>query len=152
MHIDFFIDVINDHLNKEAVIYGDIVYTYKDLLDKINYWQEVVKKDIPSGSVVALQSDFNPDSIGLLLSLIENNNIIVPLSNNLKDSDEKLEIAEVEYIIKIHDSNYESNRTEYVASHKLIRKIKENEIPGIIIFSSGSTGEPKLPYMILHDS
>jgi long-chain acyl-CoA synthetase len=148
MYIDYLLSVIKNNSLKEAIIYKDITYNYEYLYQKIEFWQKKIKKDIVPGAVVALQSNFSPDSIGILLSLIENMNVIVPLNKKLKDVNNKLKLAEVEYSIILDENVYECNKTYIVSTHKLIQKIKTKNKPGIIVFSSGSTGEPKAA---LHD-
>ena len=143
MFIDFIIQKFKNNLKKEAIICDDNIYSYKYLLDKYYFWKDFLNKRIKKGKVVAVQADYNPDSITLMLALIENANIFVPFSHSNKDIKKKLEIAEAEYFIKFKKSDYNLIETNIKASHNLIKKLKQRNHPGIIVFSSGSTGEPK---------
>ncbi|MBU1101713.1 MAG: fatty acid--CoA ligase family protein [Bacteroidetes bacterium] len=148
MYIDHFIDKMLKNADKEAVIYKDEIYSYGYLNERIGYWQSIIRKDIVPGAVVALQSDFNTDAISILLALIENSNVIVPINIQSKDVTNKLRVAEVEDHILFDCNGYKHTKTENISIHKYIQQLKDSSKPGIIIFSSGSTGEPKAA---LHD-
>ena len=143
MFIDFILQKFKDNLIKEAIIYNDKTYKYAYLLERYTYWKDFLNEKINKGSVVAVQADYNPDSITLMLALIENENIFVPFSYSNKDVEKKIEIAEAEYFIKFDKTNYHFEKTGIKSTHSLIKTIKDIKHPGIIIFSSGSTGEPK---------
>lgn len=143
MFIDFIIQKLKDNLKKEAIICDDNIYSYKYLLNRYYFWKNFLNKRIKKGKIVAVQADYNPDSVTLMLALIENANIFVPFSHSNKDIKKKLEIAEAEYFIKFTNFNFNLIETNIKASHNLIKKLKQRKHPGIIVFSSGSTGEPK---------
>lgn len=143
MFIDFIIQKFKDNLKKEAIICDNKVYSYKYLLNRYYFWRDFLNKSIKKGKVVAVQADYNPDSITLMLALIENANIFVPFNHSNKNIKKKLEIAEAEYFIKFKKFNYNLIETNIKVSHNLIKKLKQRNHPGIIVFSSGSTGEPK---------
>lgn len=143
MFIDFIIQKFKDNLKKEAIICDNKIYSYKYLLNRYYFWKDFLNKRIKKGKVVAVQADYNPDSVTLMLALIENANIFVPFSHSNKDIKKKLEIAEAEFFIKFKNFDYNLIETNIKASHNLIKKLKQRNHPGIIVFSSGSTGEPK---------
>lgn len=143
MFIDFIIQKFKDNLKKEAIICDNKIYSYEYLLNRYYFWKNFLNKRIKKGKVIAVQADYNPDSVTLMLALIENANIFVPFSHSNKDIKKKLEIAEAEYFIKFKNINYNLIETNIKASHNLIKKLKQRNHPGIIVFSSGSTGEPK---------
>lgn len=143
MSVDFIIQKFKDNLKKNAIIYNNNTYNYNYLLERYYYWKDFLNKKINKGNVVAIQADYNPDSITLMLALIENENIFVPFSYSNKNIEKKLKISEAEYFIKFDESDYQFNKTGIKATHSLINTLKDLKHPGIIIFSSGSTGEPK---------
>ena len=149
MHINFIINRFKESLDKEAVIWNNSVYDYRYLLERYEFWLDFLQKNTPKGSVVAVRADYNPDSISLMLALIENGNIFVPFSFANKDIDEKIQSAEVEHYIKFDKKgNFEFINTGIKATHKLIEELRKRKHPGVIVFSSGSTGKPKAA---LHD-
>ncbi len=149
MYIDFIIDRFKENLDNEAVIWNDKVYNYRYLLERYEFWLDFLRGNTKSGSVVAVRADYNPDSISLMLALIENGNIFVPFSFANKDIEEKIQSAEVEHYIKFdQNGDFRFIDTEIKAKHELINELRKRKHPGVIVFSSGSTGKPKAA---LHD-
>ena len=103
------------------------------------------KNNIQTGQVVSVKGDFSPVSISLLLALIENRNIIVPLINSsIDDADKKLKIAGAELIISIDENdNAELSQLPYNLNHEFYNNLRKNNYPGLVLFTSGTSGEPK---------
>lgn len=133
-----------------ALIWHNIPFSYAHLLNRINYWRDNLN-DIKTGTVVGLEGDFSPESIAILFVLIDKNAIVVPLDINHKTKNEtKYEIAQLEILIRINNEGdiefvKTNNSTEKNAFYKLL--IERNS-PGLLLFTSGSSGEPKAA---LHD-
>jgi long-chain acyl-CoA synthetase len=146
MHIDFLLSVFEDCKNDEAIVWRGRAYSYKWLIDSTKQWIEQLHENkIKKGSIVAVHGDFSPNSIALILALIHNNNIVVPLTQSVAaNKDRFLEIAEVQYSISIDDydnASYES--IDKIVTKELLIKLQHKKMPGLVLFSSGSTGEPK---------
>ncbi len=144
MYLDFIFDVFNENLDKTAIIYNEEEYSYKWLLDSYNKWRNyLAQKGIKNNSVVSLRADFDPDSITLLLALLEIEIIFVPLSLTLKTPGKFKEIAEVEYHIDLESEDVKFEKREIQVKHEILLDLKNRKHPGLILFSSGTTGEPK---------
>ncbi len=149
MHIDFIIERFRESSRQEAIIWNNTTYNYQHLIDRYEFWLKFLREKTNANSVVAVRADYNPDSISLMLALIENGNIFVPFSFANRDIDQKIESAQVEYYIKFNrNGSFDFIETGIKATHELINKLTTKRVPGVIVFSSGSTGKPKAA---LHD-
>jgi acyl-CoA synthetase (AMP-forming)/AMP-acid ligase II len=138
--------IFEENKNKDAIVWKDKVFDYKWLLERINYWNEIILSEkIRIGTVTVLEAEFSPNSVALFLSLIENSCIVVPLTRSVgAKKAEFMEIVqgEVSFIIDSYD-NVKINRTQNIANHEFYHKLKRMNCPGLILFSSGSTGKSK---------
>lgn len=146
MLIDFLLDVFRADPAKEAIIWRNMVFSYSWMLAAVQRWRSVLRDNrIAPGSVVSLEGDFSPNAVALVLALVEHRCIIVPLTSSVEaKKPEFREVAEVEVIVTIgRDDQVEMQKTPVVAIHSFILTLKEGQTPGIILFSSGSTGRNK---------
>ncbi len=146
MFIDFMLEVFRKNQEKEAIIWKDQIFHYKWLLDRIEYWkQEIQAKNIPRGSVAVIEADFSPNAIALFLALVDHACILVPLTGSVESKREEfIEIAqgEVSFVIDEND-HVEIKKLPYSANHEFYQQLQNRKHPGLILFSSGSTGKSK---------
>ena len=119
--------------------------------DAVKEWQRRLETEaVPKNSIVSLEADFSPNAVALMLALIERGCIIVPLTQSMAAKKaECRQVAEVETAIQLDTEDRASiaNLTNQPA-HELLRGLKRAQRPGLILFSSGSTGKSKAA---LHD-
>ena len=144
------LDELLINTNKTAIIWKNQEYSYSYIYDRFFYWQNKLKP-LDIGNVIGLEGDFSPETIALLFVLIEQNKIIVPLDfKNISKNNIKKEIAVINTLITIdNDDNVKivklnNNSTKIILYLKLIELNK----PGLVLFTSGSSGSPKAA---LHD-
>lgn len=151
MNFDYLLNRFSDNSDLPAIIWKNNIYTYNKLSKKINFWRKKIKKYIQyDGMVVELKADFSFQAVAILIVLIEKNCIIVPLTQSIKEKREEFrKIAEIELIIDI-DKNDKIGiqKINNTPINELILSLRKKANPGLILFSSGSTGKSKAA---LHD-
>lgn len=148
MNIEFLLKSIKSNGEKVAIIDGDQPFSFQDIFAQYEDCKNEIKKQIPQCSVVAVLADFAPVSIAMVLGLIEHDCILVPISNTIKSIDSYLEISQTEYFIDLSQHNISISNLNKKVTHKMLLELKKRGTPGLILFSSGTTGEPKAA---LHD-
>lgn len=146
MDIKWLIKKLDSYKENDAIIWKDKSYKYEYLLNKKRDWTNILKKEeISNGQVVALEGDYSPSICALMIALIENDNIIVPLSSSTEENkNEFMKIANVakSFIFDEEDNWKMINRGHKIENNLIKKLIKEGD-PGLVLFSSGSTGKSK---------
>lgn len=140
-----FKNIFIQYFKQNAFVWNDKLFTYEYIFNRIEYWDK--KLDfISPGRIVGLESDFSPETIAILITLINKNSIIVPLDicNSIKNN-KKIHIAQLDYLIRVADEqNIEINSLNTIEIKNVIySKLIELQVPGLVLFTSGSSGEPK---------
>ncbi|TET95309.1 MAG: long-chain fatty acid--CoA ligase [Candidatus Zixiibacteriota bacterium] len=146
MFIDFLTEVFQQNKAAEAVIWKGRTYNYSWLLDRIDHWQVVLRTErIQPGAVVILEADFSPNSVALFLSLVEQGCMIVPLASLVEaHKKEFIETAQGEVSIRIDETdNVDIVKLSNKADHEFYKRLRQEGRPGLVLFSSGSTGKSK---------
>lgn len=146
MFIDFLLETANKNKDNDAFVLNDKKSTYAELLSDYNKAVKFIEDNqILPNTTVALESDFSSLSTGFLFALIENQNIIVPLTKVVANKkNDFLAISKAQYLISIKDDNtIEFSFLDGDSNHEIYNTLKEKKHPGIVFFSSGSTGESK---------
>ena len=143
MAIDFLFDAFEKYGTKEAVIWDDTSYSYSDLLNatraRIESYSEL------AGSVVSLDGDYTFETISSLFALLKLGCVVVPLAPEARSQKSELQqIAQVQTDVGTEFVNLENEVT-----HPLIRQLVDAKTPGLILFSSGTSGQRKA---IVHDA
>jgi len=151
MHVDFLIERFRKASEAPAIVWRDAVTSYGWLASELERLSGTLEKQgVPRGAVVSVEADFSPRAVALLLALIERGAIIVPLTSSVEEKKPEFRaIAEVECQISIDaEDRLQIESTGRHVAHELLRKLKTLGHPGLILFSSGSTGISKAA---LHD-
>ena len=149
--LSWLLDLMAEHENQTAIVWDGSAVAYSDLLLTIERWGgHLDEAGIASGDVVAVIGDYHPEACSALLSLIDRGCIVVPLTDvTASQHEEFLDLSEAQHLIRFDSQG--CWRVESFGSpirHALLRSLVEQERPGLVVFSSGSTGRSKA---MLHD-
>jgi acyl-coenzyme A synthetase/AMP-(fatty) acid ligase len=143
MDISFLLTSILKNKDTEAIITDEKVYTFSDIYDEYIKTKRLLKeKGVDTGRIVSLIADFKAQSIAMVVALIENDCILVPISPSIKTVDSFIRISQTEFVIDLREDKPEIYKTNTLVSHAMLLGLK-GKAPGLILFSSGTTGEPK---------
>jgi long-chain acyl-CoA synthetase len=149
--IQFFLERFKNNRQKDALIWKGRTYSYQWILDAIESCREQLNlHQVSRGSIVSLEGDYSPNAIAFLLALVERTCIITPIAHGVEEKKQAFrEIAQVNTVISFDAEDHVSIKhllTE--TSDELLLRLKQNNNPALIIFSSGSSGKSKA---IVHD-
>lgn len=144
--LDFLLRRFAADPDADALVWRDRTYDYRFLTQRFT---EAVRRlddaGVPPGAVVSLEADFSPNAVALLLAVVARGCVVVPLSSAVAgDRDTFRDIAQVEWIVDldVHDQ-VRVHATGRAAGHELVGILRERGHPGLVLFSSGSTGVSK---------
>ena len=150
--IDFLLDTFRAHADEEAIVWRDQSSSFKDLRKSILDAGPILHlmDGIGPGSVAALEADFSPQGIAYLLALFHVGAIAVPLAPaSAARHEEFLRIAQATHRVRMDPADRAFvSATGASAAHPLYETLREAGHPGLVLFTSGSSGEPKAA---LHD-
>jgi acyl-CoA synthetase (AMP-forming)/AMP-acid ligase II len=130
----------------EALTWHGMSTTYAALHDLVRQCREsIARSGIARGTVVALEADFSPMATAMLLALAEHEAVLVPLTESVRvKKHDFLRIAQAGWIVTVGEQDLiRASRLPHEASHDYYRRLRDERAPGLVLFSSGSTGESK---------
>lgn len=149
---EWFCDRIRSFGETPALAYDQRTVTYAELANSIRDAFAIVgRSGIEPGAVVAFTGDFSPAGVALLFALARAGAVVVPMGTVLPDEvARRIQLGEVEWLIRpdAEFDTYAIEATGQHAEHRLLRELASAGHPGLILFSSGSSGPPKAA---LHD-
>jgi len=148
---DFLIQRFKEHADRPAIVWHDRVVTYGSLSTAVARWSsDLSTHNVKPGTVVALNADFSPTAVALMIALIRHACIVVPMTSSVSAKREDfLRLSEAAVEIEVTPDDSAVFRSLGVApQHDLLQRLIHSGQPGLVLFSSGSTGASKA---IVHD-
>ena len=144
--LDWLYLVFDDARDRDFIVWREQRYSYGWLRDQIEAWKSrLAAANIVRGTVVAIEGDYSPEIIALLLALIDTGCIVVPLAgSNTLQREEFKSIAEVQAAICFPEGDrFDIISYDRAVNNPLTLKLIAMGDPGLVLFSSGSTGKSK---------
>jgi acyl-CoA synthetase (AMP-forming)/AMP-acid ligase II len=146
MDSGWFLERLGQFGQRTALVWAEREYAYAELLDKSETWREVLcQQGVAPGECVAFQGGFSPSTTTLLLALIVNGNIAVPLTSpSASERERSLRIAQSDCLFQFNqDDSWTFSRCPVEEKNPLLEEFRLTGDPGLILLSSGSTGDTK---------
>ena len=137
--------------DREAIIWKEKNLSFRWLHSQVGHWEAQLDSwDVKQGQVVVLEADFSPNSLALFLALTSRRAILVPLTESVSHKkNEFIEVSQGEITISIdEDDKVTCKKLGKCSNHNLYDRLKKDKHPGLVLFTSGSTGLNKA---VLHD-
>lgn len=131
--------------DKPSIVDAHGVFSYTDLSNQIETYKNALDKQFANNQIVAILSDYNFYSVALFFALYLKKTIIVPIvSSNTDEIKKRLNVVKPDVVIKLEGTSIVADYSpDNPARHAMIKALCNNRQSGLVLFSSGSTGEPK---------
>ncbi len=140
------LDIVQKY-NGECVTDKSGSYSYKNLANQVKYYNQFLESKIKKNDRILIYSDYTFYSVSLLISLSKMNVNIIPIVKTTElEYNEKVKSVNPNLILsfnKKNDLNIKYLNTENY-NDKLFNQVTSKGDTGIILFSSGTTGTPKV--------
>lgn len=143
----WFFERMHSFGDADAIVFDGRSHSYAQLLTLTDRWKAFLDaRQVRPGQVVALEGAGSVEVCAGLLALIDRGAVVVPLTRlpPAKRS-EFLDIAEVEAVVTVDalDGRHRFEATGRTADHELYGRLRAARTPGLVLFSSGTTGRSK---------
>jgi acyl-CoA synthetase (AMP-forming)/AMP-acid ligase II len=132
--------------NRPALISSSETWSFAQLCDGCDAsLARLVQHGIRPGDTLAICGDYSPQTCALLVAAVLNRNIVVPLASvTAARWSALMELAEVQFAVQFgSDGSWHVANFERAVRHPLLRQLQQRNAPGLVLFSSGSSGQSK---------
>ncbi|MGI5150995.1 class I adenylate-forming enzyme family protein [Plantactinospora sp. CA-294935] len=141
-----FLERLRAYAGAQAFVHGDEPLSYRTLGSMVDEWVAYLESEsIGPGDVVMLEGVCSPEVAAALLALVIRRAIVVPITPSpVEGVGTYLDVAEVEVVISVdRHGDRVSRRTGRVATNGLHESLRATGRPGLVLFSSGTSGRTK---------
>lgn len=144
--IETIIERMRGQGDSPAIYWNGQEYSYRQLLEQVDTWRAFLDENgIGANSVCGFVGEYTPQVCALIFALMQQKSILVPFTPALENELQKyLAIAGVEHLIRFdQQAGWNMEKLAFSSKNALISSFQQRNVPGLVVFSSGSTGEPK---------
>jgi acyl-CoA synthetase (AMP-forming)/AMP-acid ligase II len=142
-----FFDRMTSYGDAEAIVDNGRSTSYGELLSLVDQWRgRLDDVGIAPGHVVALEGGHSARTTAALLALAERRAICVPMTSLPDDKRaEFVDVASAEAVVQLDRDGGKAHvvDTGRRATHPLYERLRAERRPGLVLFSSGTTGRSK---------
>lgn len=131
---------------KEAIVWRGRSFSYQWLDENWRLWRSRLEAAaLGQQAVVVLEADFSPAAIAALLALVELDCVVVPVLRSTRGDRERIyRIAQAQHRLNIRESDaWDLESLPGEPTHPHYVTLRDRGHPGLVLFSSGTSGEPK---------
>lgn len=132
--------------DRPALFWHGMAISYASFDRQITDWDRIIAgQGIGQGTVCAFVGDYSPNTCALMFALMKCKAILVPFTRAIeRETPEFLRIACADCIFRFaEDDTWTFGHLPAIDKNPLLVKFAERQHPGLIVFSSGSSGLPK---------
>jgi long-chain acyl-CoA synthetase len=143
--VKLLLDRMREHAGSLAVAWRENECSYGELLAQYHHWCETLaQRGVLPGDVIALEVDDAGPAIAALLACALRRTIIVPLSSSSRSQHDQFRAtAAAQWRVWCSDGVPTCERIRASADLPLYGRLREAGHPGLVLFTSGSTGASK---------
>jgi acyl-CoA synthetase (AMP-forming)/AMP-acid ligase II len=138
--------VVAANMEREAIVWRGSSFSYSWLDRNWREWRSRLESaGLGQQAVVVLEADFSPAAIAALLALFECGCVVVPLLRSTRGDPQRIyRIAQAQHRLRITETEaWDLESLPGEPSHPHYETLRERGHPGLVLFSSGTSGEPK---------
>lgn len=151
MAIDWLLDRMRERGDTPALQWRGGTATFREIVEATTRLEQALDaQHVRAGEVVGFLGDYSPNACALLLALVRRGAIAVPLTSSVAPRRaELLALAQASHCFTFaDDDSFTHESLGVTATHETLRALASSGQPGLILFTSGSTGPTKAA---LHD-